>query len=69
MLLRRDEQRLVDEELSRLPEKDRHALTPRYLHDLSNEEIAEKKLPTPWPSASRRLKVGSGEPGNGFGAA
>ncbi|MGM0489468.1 MAG: RNA polymerase sigma factor [Planctomycetota bacterium] len=36
----RDQQHLVDEELSRLPATDRHALTLRYLEDLSNEEIA-----------------------------
>jgi len=40
-IAQRDEQRLVDEELSRLPEKDRHALTLRYLQDLSNEEMAD----------------------------
>jgi RNA polymerase sigma-70 factor (ECF subfamily) len=40
-IAQRDEQRLVDEELNRLPEKDRHALTLRYLHDLSNEEMAD----------------------------
>ena len=37
---RRHDQRMLDEELSKLPEKDRESLTLRYLEDRSNSEIA-----------------------------
>ncbi len=39
-IARRHEERMVDEELHRLPDKDRESLTLRYLEDLSHAEIA-----------------------------
>jgi RNA polymerase sigma factor (sigma-70 family) len=40
-IAQRDDQRLVDEELSKLPGKERESLTLRYLQGCSNSEIAE----------------------------